>query len=230
MTSPVNQSESGSAPQNGELGLKYLWAEWELIQKKIDSVSTFPFTVKTWTVALTGALLGLAKGLETTSPLILLAALIPLVFWAIEAKHDHVRDALSKRAQLLEILIAKQLKELNTFDKNFLGSATRIPGVALTLSGETNSLKREHLMFSLPEGKTWWNWIICRNITILGLRVSLQWADKGFYLFQCVVALFVGAWLAWFSPPKPKSEQSVPEGIKPGVRQLPPQQREKNWI
>jgi hypothetical protein len=83
------------------------WSEWEIVQKKIDSFSTFPFTVKTWTATLSGLLLGLGKGFDFPSIFLLSVPLVPVFFWVVEKKHDQMRRVLSQRAEDLELLLER---------------------------------------------------------------------------------------------------------------------------
>jgi len=127
--------------------LDFAWAEWELVQKKIDSVSTFPFTVKTWSVTISAAILGLAKGLDFPIPFLFVSLLIPLVFKAVESRHNQIRDALSKRADKLESFIAELLPLKDRLPEHCSGSMrreiTRLPGVALSIIREIKGSKRE---------------------------------------------------------------------------------------
>src|SRR6266446_3945014 len=63
------------------------FSEWKTVQRKIDSFSTFPFTIKTWTVTLSGLLLGLGKGFDFPKFFLFGIPLIPLFFWLVEKKH-----------------------------------------------------------------------------------------------------------------------------------------------
>jgi hypothetical protein len=127
--------------------LDFAWAEWELVQKKIDSVSTFPFTVKTWSVTISAAILGLAKGLDFPIPFLFVSLLIPLAFKAVESRHNQIRDALSKRADKLESFIEKLLPLKDRLPEHCSGSMireiTRLPGVALSIIREIKGSKRE---------------------------------------------------------------------------------------
>jgi hypothetical protein len=178
--SPLSPGEAGFTsgtaekppnPPSEKPVLDYAWAEWELVQKKIDSVSTFPFTVKTWSVTISAAILGLAKGLDFPIPFLFISLLIPLVFKAVESRHNQIRDALSKRAEKLELLISKLLPLKDRLPEHCSGSTrreiTRLPGVALCIIREIRDPKRQKYY--------WPKWSLKNPLKGLTANIALWW-------------------------------------------------------
>lgn len=169
------------------------WAEWELIQKKIDSVSTFPFTVKAWSVALAGILLGVGKGLEFPRPLLFFTLVVPLIFKSVESKHNAIRDTLSRRAEMLELLISR-LMPLKTaglpenFPREWQHSIGRVPGVALSLIRASSDQRKQVLVWPGPPGSSRWQWGI-RNADVLWHKYVARYSDVIFYAAQILLML-----------------------------------------
>jgi hypothetical protein len=170
---PASAIKTQSEVTPSKSTLELAWAEWELVQQKIDNVSTFPFTVKTWSVTVSAALLGLAHGLDFPRSFLIASLIVPFVFKAVESRHNQVRDTLSKRAEKLELLIA-ELAPLNKgLPENFPGSLrreiSRLPGVALSIIREAKSLQRQDYY--------WEKW--SRHYPLRGLvRNIIIWWDK----------------------------------------------------
>jgi hypothetical protein len=198
------------------------WAEWETIQKKIDNVSTFPFTIKTWTVAVSGALLGLGKGFDIPPQALFAVVTVPILFWAIEAKHHRVRDTLGRRAELLELFIDRLVplprKGPGTVPSNLRRELGRLPGIALSIKRDRESLRRERFSFARPEGKKRIAWI-CRNIALVWQKWIVRYADPIFYIFQVALVIAITSSLVWFRAPS--SEAQKPSSAFPSVL-LPP--------
>jgi hypothetical protein len=207
-TSEIEKQPS-DAPSEKSI-LDFAWAEWELVQKKIDSVSTFPFTVKTWSVTISAAILGLAKGLDFPIPFLFVSLLIPVVFKAVESRHNQIRDALSKRAEKLELLIAELLPLKDRLPEHCSGSMrreiTRLPGVALSIIREIRGPKREKYYWPKWSLKDPLKGLI-GNIAVWWRKYVIPHADLWFLCGQeLLLTILIVAML--FSQSKPAAEHT----------------------
>lgn len=196
-----SSEKSGILKESDKALLDLAWAEWDLIQKKIDSVSTFPFTVKTWSVAVSGFILGLGKGFDIPSQLLFVTILVPIVFKAVESKHNRIRDILSKRAETLELLIERLVPLANeaplTVPRSLRRDIGRLPGIALSIIRAGNDLRRDEIVWEVPEGKHPPDWGY-RNLKLVWHKYVVTHADEWFYFLQVVlmIAVAFGLYLA----------------------------------
>jgi hypothetical protein len=211
--SPRGEGAALTNTEQPERSLSELaWSEWETIQKKIDNVSTFPFTIKTWTVALSVALLGLGRGFDFPPKALFAVAIVPILFWAIEAKHHRVRDTLGRRAEFLELFIERLIplprQGQGSVPSSLRRELGRLPGVALSIKRDGESLKRDRFSFARPDGKTRIAWAY-RNMTLVWQKWIVRYADPIFYLFQVALVIAITSSLAWFRTPLPDAPKSL---------------------
>ena len=151
---PAKPGTARSSPKPERSLADLAWAEWETIQKKIDNVSTFPFTIKTWTVAVAGAFLGLGKGFDFPPQALYAASAIPILFWTIESKHHRVRGILSRRAgqleALIDILTPFRSNEIAAKHPSLVKAVGRVPGVALAIHRAKRELERQVVTIGPP--------------------------------------------------------------------------------
>ena len=189
------------------------WAEWETIQKKIESVSTFPFTIKTWAVAIAAALLGLGKGFNFPPESLFAAALVPILFWAIEGKHHRMREILGRRALQIEVLIGRLVPiEENSggsLPKSLLRGVKRLPGVGLAIQRADEERDRERYSFRPPQDVKAYTWA-ARNVRVLWHKYPVKHADGIFYSCQLILVLAIASSLTFF----PTSSPSASTGIR----------------
>jgi hypothetical protein len=185
--------------------LDLAWAEWETLQKKIDNVSTFPFTVKTWTVAVAAAFLGLGKGFEFPPIALYAACVIPILFWAIESKHHRVRGILSKRSGQLEALLDTLApfgsQDVVKTDLSLKRSIGRIPGVALAFHRAKRDLARQFVALERPADVTRRKWVL-RNVNLIWQQNVVGHADGIFYISVFILVTFMAWGFATRSPLK----------------------------
>jgi hypothetical protein len=189
------------APQKPELIssekpiLEYAWAEWDLIQKKIDSVSNFPFQVKAWSVTLSAALVALfVRGLDGFSPWLYFALVLPFAFKAVESRHNRIRDVLSKRAAELEEFIDRLMPLADRLPKDFPRSfrhrISRIPGIALSIIRENNRVRREIINFDTPHGEFHASWAF-RNFLLVWHKYIVPYSDRFFFVCHFVILALI---------------------------------------
>jgi|GEM_PF-6434759 len=188
------------------------WAEWEIIQHKIDNVSTFPFTIKTWAVAVSGALLGLGSGFNLPPAMLFSTTLIPVLFWVIESKHHRMRNILGRRASQLEVLIGR-LAPIATspsprLPKDLIRSVRRVPGVALAIQRADDERDRAKFSFWRPPGITRTKWAV-RNVRVLWHKYIVVHADGIFYIFQFALVAAIAASLIWFRVPSETAKPTI---------------------
>jgi hypothetical protein len=193
---PDSKRPAGSLPGSAGAVVTPLidraWAEWDLIQKKIDSVSTFPFTVKAWSVTLAGALLAFGKGAEFPKWLLFGSLIVPLIFKAVESKHNAIRDTLSRRGELLEQLIERltPLKDQLPpgFPREWRQALDRVPGVALSLIRASNKAASAKVVFTSAEA--WISWqSLATGINVVWQKYFARYSDAVFYTGQIVLML-----------------------------------------
>jgi len=210
---------ASDAPSESAALIRMAWAEWELIQKKIDSVSTFPFTVKAWSVALAGLLLGLGKGFEFPKRLLFFTLLVPLIFKAVESTHNGIIETLSRRAERLEQLIErlrplKKEKLPENFPGEWRDSLGRVPGVALSLIRASAKEKKQKVALKDPNGRWSWQWT-GRNVNVLWQKYVARHSDVVFYAGQIFLMLVIMTGLTFCqrsqSGAKTTSDQGKPQ-------------------
>ncbi len=87
-----------------ELGdaVEKLWAEYEMIQKKLDAYTDYPFKLKAASVTLTAGFWAGGKLADFSWHFFLVALLIPPIFRLLEVHHERVKRVLGGRAIALE--------------------------------------------------------------------------------------------------------------------------------
>lgn len=218
--------------------LEFAWAEWDLIQKKVDSVSNFPFTVKAWSITVAGALIGFGKGFNFPIPALAVTLAIPFVFKAIESRHNAIRDTLGLRAEALERLIDRLMdkdESWNGVPRSLRRKITRLPGVALSLIQAKNDLDKWRWSFSQGGDESVQSFY--RDLRMWWHRHIVPRGDALFYILQFLLLGFVLVGLYLTKPKVPgeldgkkqdipkkeqlKSSPSTDEGAS-GERPPPP--------